>query len=112
MRRMLITLMFSVLSRKSRTFFSFPCLAKEQVCRSWEGAQPGSQPKLASGNIPYCRHHAQYTNGGWLGVRNWSMSWTFFMSLTFFVSSATSASSAKSASAAKSETAAQLVVGW
>jgi len=35
------------------------------VCRSWEGAQPGSQPKLASGNIPYHRRHAQFINGAW-----------------------------------------------
>jgi len=30
------------------------------VCRSWEGAQPGSEPKLANGNIPYHRCHAQF----------------------------------------------------
>ena len=35
------------MAKKSRTFFSFPCSADEQVGRSWEGAQPGSQPKLA-----------------------------------------------------------------
>jgi len=70
MRRMLITLMFSVAATKSRTFSSFPCSADEQVCRSWEGAQPGSQPKLASGNIPYNGHHARFTNRSWLGGRN------------------------------------------
>jgi len=32
------TLIFSVVAKKSKTFFSFPCLANEQVCRSWEGA--------------------------------------------------------------------------
>ena len=56
MRRMLITLMFSAVAVKSKTFSSFPCSANEQVCRSWEGAQPGTQPKLASGNIPYHGH--------------------------------------------------------
>ena len=35
------------------------------MCRSWEGAQPGSWPRLANGNIPYQRHHAQSVNGGW-----------------------------------------------
>jgi len=44
---MLITLIFSVVAMKSRTFSSLPCLANEQVCRSQEGAQPDSQPKLA-----------------------------------------------------------------
>jgi len=39
---MLITLMFSVVARKSRTFLTFPHSANEQVCQSWEGAQPGS----------------------------------------------------------------------
>jgi len=34
--------MFSVVAKKSRTFFSFSCSADEQVRRSWEGAQPGS----------------------------------------------------------------------
>jgi len=42
----------------------FPVSANEQVCRSWEGAQPGSQPKLANGNIPYYKCHAQFINGG------------------------------------------------
>jgi len=62
---MLITLVFLVVAMKSRTFSSFPYSANEQVCRSWEGTEPGSQPKLARGNIPYHRHHAQFTNGGW-----------------------------------------------
>ena len=39
---MLITLMFLVVAMESRTFSSFSCSADEQVCRSWEGAQPGS----------------------------------------------------------------------
>ena len=50
--------------------FSFSCSADEQVCQSWEGAEPGSQPKLARGNIPCHGHHAQFTSGGWLGGRN------------------------------------------
>jgi len=41
-----------LVAEKSRTFFSFPCSTDEQVCGSWEGAEPGRQPKLASGNLP------------------------------------------------------------
>jgi len=70
MRRLLITLMFLVVPKKSRTIFSFPCSANEQACRSWGGAQPGSQPKLTSGNIPYHGHHAKFIKGGWPGGRN------------------------------------------
>jgi len=44
MRRMLITLMLSVVAMKSRTFSSFPYSTDEQACRSWEGAQPDRQP--------------------------------------------------------------------
>jgi len=66
---MFITLMFSVDTMKSRTFSSLPYSAEEQVCRSWEGTKPGSQPKLASGNVPYHRCHAQFKNGGWLKGR-------------------------------------------
>jgi len=51
MRRMLITLMVLVVAKKSSTFYSLLCSANEQVCRSWEGAEPGSQPKLASGKF-------------------------------------------------------------
>jgi len=36
------TMMFLVVAKKSRTFFSFLCLANEQVYKSWEGAQPDS----------------------------------------------------------------------
>jgi len=61
----MITLMSLVVAKKSRTFFSLPRSTNEQVSRSWEGVQPGSQPKLASGNIPYHRRHAQFMNGGW-----------------------------------------------
>jgi len=48
MRRMLRTLMFLVVSMKSRTFFQ-PYSAKEQVCRSWEGAQTDRQPSWPVG---------------------------------------------------------------
>jgi len=85
--------MFLVVAKKSRTFFSFPYAAKEQVCRSWEGAQPGSQPKLASRNIPYHRCYAQYINGGWLGGRNFSISSVSSMTLTRSVKSVSSTKS-------------------
>jgi len=41
---MLITLMFSVVAMKLRTFSSLPYSANEQVCRSWEGASPSASP--------------------------------------------------------------------
>jgi len=44
---MLITLMFSVIAMKSRTFSSFSCSANERVCRSWGGAQTDRQPSWA-----------------------------------------------------------------
>jgi len=65
---MLIKLMLLAVAVKSRTFSSLPYLANEQVCRSWKGAQPGSQPKLAKGNVPHHGRHAQFMNGGWLGA--------------------------------------------
>jgi len=34
--------MFSLVAMKSRTFSGFARSATEQVCRSWEGAQPDS----------------------------------------------------------------------
>jgi len=70
--------MFSVVAMKCRTFPSLPCSADEQVCRSWEGAEPGSQPKLASRNISYHGHHARFMNGGWIGGRK-----SFFFSPPF-----------------------------
>jgi len=81
------------------------------VCRSWGGAQLGSQPQPASGNIPHRRHRAQFRNGGWLGGKN------FFHEFDFSVSSSGSPSSASSAKPASSVTAAQgpaaqSVVGW
>jgi len=73
--------MFSVVAKKSTTFSSLLCLSSEEVCGSWEGAQPGSQPKLASGNIAYHGCHAQFMNGGVLGGCKTSLSsW----SLVFF----------------------------
>jgi len=60
---MLITLILSLVAMKSRTFPSLWCSANEQVCRSWEGAQPGGEPKLAHGNIPYQGYHAHSMNG-------------------------------------------------
>jgi len=36
--------MFSVVAMKSRTFSCFSYSANEQVCRSWEGAQPERDP--------------------------------------------------------------------
>jgi len=83
---MLINLMFLVVAKKSRTFFGFPYSANEQVCRSWEGARPGSQPKLARGNIPYHGRYAQFINGGWLEGRNslFSRRFQLFSAIPFF----------------------------
>jgi len=67
MRRMLVTPMFSVVAMKSRTFSSVPCSAPEQACGSWEGAQPGSQPRLAEGDVPHQGCHDQFISGGWPG---------------------------------------------
>jgi len=41
------TLMFLVIAKISRTFSSFAYLTSEQVCRSWEGAQPDRQPSCS-----------------------------------------------------------------
>ena len=67
---MLITLMSSAVAMKSRTFSGLSCSADGQECRSWEGAQPGREPNLASGNIPCHGHHAQFMNRGWAGSRD------------------------------------------
>jgi len=67
---MLITLVFSVVAKKPRAFYSLPCSANDHVSRSWEGAWPGSKAMLADGNIPYHGCHAQFINGGRLGSRN------------------------------------------
>jgi len=67
---MLMALMFLIIVKKSRTFSGVPCSANKQVCRSWGGAQPGSQPRLANRNIPCRRCHDQFINGGWSGGRN------------------------------------------
>ena len=85
---MLITLMFLVVAKKSRTFSSFSNSANEQVCRSREGAQPGSQPKLASRNMPYHGCCGQYINGRWAGGQEYNLffprSLNFSVSLVFF----------------------------
>jgi len=39
------------------------------VCRRWEEAQPGSQPKVANRNVPYHGRHAQFINGDLLDGR-------------------------------------------
>jgi len=62
--------MSSAVAMKSNIFSSFSYSADEQGCRSWEGAQPGRQLKLASGNTPYHRRHAQFMNSGWPGSKN------------------------------------------
>ena len=36
------------------------------MCRSWEGAQPGSQPKLAHRNIPYHWSQARFKNAQYI----------------------------------------------
>jgi len=59
---MLIILILLLVAKKSRTFSSFSYSANEQVCRSWKGAQPDSQPKMVNGNIPYHRCHAKFIN--------------------------------------------------
>jgi len=56
--------MFLIVREKSRTCL-FPMFGYEQVYKGWEGAQPGSQPKLANGNFPHQRPYAQYINGVW-----------------------------------------------
>jgi len=62
--------MSSVVAMKSRAFSVLPCSAHEQLGRSWAGAQPDSEPQLASGNIPYLGRHAQFMSGGWPRGRN------------------------------------------
>jgi len=97
---MLITLMVLVVARKSRTFFSFPCSADELVCRDWEGAKPGSQPKIAD-IIFHTIDACSVYKWGWPGGRN-SL---FILSLNFHefnVFSMSSVSSVKIANSAKS----------
>jgi len=73
--------MSSVVAVKSRAFSSFSCSANEQVCRSQDGAQTGSQPRLANGNIPYHIYHAAHSiNGGWLGGGSHQL---FLVSMSF-----------------------------
>jgi len=70
MRRMLITLIFVAVAKKSKAFSRFPCSPNEQVYKGCQGAWPGRGPKLAKGNIPYHGHQAQFIKWGWLGGRN------------------------------------------
>jgi len=42
---MLITLMFSVVTKTSRDFSNVPCSADEEEGGSWEGAEPGRWPR-------------------------------------------------------------------
>ena len=91
--------MFLVVAKKSRTLSSFSYSANEQVCRSWEGARPDSQPRLAKGNIPYHGRHAEFVNGRWLGAGILFYS-LFFCEFSHF--SMSLASSAKFVSWAKS----------
>jgi len=93
---MLITLTVLVVAKKSRTFFSFPCSADELVCRGWQGAQPGSQLKMAKGNIPYHRQHAHCINGGWPGGQELFREFSFFCEFDFSMSLASSAKSSSS----------------
>ena len=77
----MVTPMFSVVAMKSRTFSSLPCSAPEQAYRSWEGAQPGSQPRLAEGDVPHQGCHDQFISGVWLGVGQESFPFSFSVSL-------------------------------
>jgi len=71
--------MFLAVANRSRTFSSLPCSADEQMCRSWEGAQPGRQPKLDNGNIPYHGCHALVIKWGGPGGKELSASSVFFL---------------------------------
>jgi len=64
---MLRTLKFPVVAMHQGLFPVSHTQLLSQVCRSWEEEQPDWQPKLANGNIPYHRQHAQFMYGGWLG---------------------------------------------
>ena len=79
--------MFLVVAKKSRTSSSLPCSVNEQGCRSWEWARPDSWPKLAHGNIPQHRRHAQVMNRGWLEGRNLFFSFSFPVSMNPLLSS-------------------------
>jgi len=70
MRRVLIRVVVLVVPKKSRTFSSLPCSADEQVCQSWEGAEPDSETKLANGKSLYQRCHAQVVKAGFAGGRD------------------------------------------
>jgi len=73
MRRMLITLMFSVVAVKSRTFFQlliFRCSAGVQELR---GSAARQIAKLGSRSILYYRRHAQFMNGGGRGAESYQL---------------------------------------
>jgi len=81
---MLITPIFLVVTKKSRTSSSLPVVL-QLTSRCAGAGRERSQPMLASGNIPYHRKHAQVMIGGWLGNRNsFSRSLNFPVSLVFF----------------------------
>jgi len=72
---MLITLMFSVVAMTSKTFSTFSYSANEQVCRSWEGAQPASQPSWPVEMLCTTDIILSLQMGvGWGGCRNLSFS--------------------------------------
>jgi len=51
-------------------FLQPPVLAAERVCWSWEGAEPGSEAKVAHGKSLYHGCHARVVKAGFVGVRN------------------------------------------
>jgi len=57
--------MFSVVAVKSRTASSLPYSANEQVVQELGGSTARQPAKLACGNTPYHRCHAQSVNGDW-----------------------------------------------
>ena len=61
--------MFLVVAMKLRPFFSFPCSANEQVCRSWEEAQPGRQLSWSMEIFHTIDMHSLWIGVGW-GGRN------------------------------------------
>ena len=59
-----------VVAKKSRTCSSLPYSADEWVCRSWQGAEPDGEAKLANGKSLHHRCHAQVAKAGFAGGRN------------------------------------------
>jgi len=60
---MLITLMFSVVAMKSKTFFQFLVLSQRAGVQELGGRLARHIAKLANGNIPYQGSHAHFMNG-------------------------------------------------